>query len=252
MPTTIEQINSLIGGYTDLKAYYEGVRAGIEDRVQYALSETPNFKREIYVNQTLGDNSATGQWNAPVASIGEAVSRVPSGGLLVLHVQGDYHVTEIIRPDNIALDIRGAGAGKPRITFGWVASIEEPGKIERMAGFQPRNRAEFRFHALELELPADIVTPMVYSHMNGIVAGTQSAHPGVVSIKFSEVDFALAAGSVEATICGQSPAFTAINFQACTFPANFKGRVVKGRGGEGVNPDSVSRFVVTNLSPNYA
>lgn len=228
--------------------YHEKI-GDIESRVQYALSQTPNFTREIVVNQATGDDAATGQWGAPVASVSEAVSRVPSGGLLILHVEADYHFADIIKPENIALDIRGVGVAKLRLTFGWVQSTAEPDKVERMAGFQPLNRAEFRFSNLEIELPADPLDPFRYTHMNGVIAGTQSAHPGVVSIKCATVDFSIAAGSTEATICGQSPAFTAINFQGCTFPAtDFKGRVVKGRGGEGVDPDTVSRFVVTNLS----
>lgn len=249
MATSTEQINTLIGGYTDLKAYFEGARDDIEDRVQYALTQTQNFTREIVVNQSTGDDAATGQWGAPVASVAEAVSRVPSGGLLILHIEGDYHFTEIIKPQNMALDVRGVGANKPRLTFGWVQSTAEPNEIERMAGFQPANRAELRFSNLEVELPADPADPFRFTHMNGVIAGTQSAHPGVVSIKCATVDFSIAAGSTEATLCGQSPAFTAVNFQGCTFPATgFKGRIVKGRGGEGVDPDTVSRFVVTNLS----
>lgn len=249
---TMQQLNTATQALTAAANAYHGKMQEIEVRVQQALAQVPQATRTIYVNQATGNNTAAGTENNPVADIAEAIARTPSGGLLIVRLQGDYHVQGTLHSRNIAVDVRGVRDSlgvPPRLTFDWVPSTGEPGTIERMAGFQPWGRADFQFHTLRIELPADPAVPFASSSKLAVVAGDAGAVSAVVAARFAAVDFSLAAGSTEATLMGRAVSFISVNFQSCTFPSSgFAGRVVRDRGGEGINPDTVSRFVVTNLS----
>lgn len=249
MAVSANDINALLGGYTDLKAYYEGARGGIEARVSAALASIPETLKVYYVHQGSGADNAIGTQAAPLRSIKEAIRRTPAAGTAIVYLLSDYRFTESTPTNGVVVDIRGDRAAvQPKLTFAWVPSTIEPGKIRGMSGLDPLYDGRFRLTQCTIELPADPVEAFEVMHLRGFLTGSQAETPAFVSAKFTRCTFQLEANSTLATIFGDSTSLISVRFVSCTLPTAMKGRVQSGVGGEGVNPDTVIRKIITNLT----
>ncbi|WOI34779.1 hypothetical protein R1T40_08645 [Tritonibacter scottomollicae] len=76
MATSTEQINALIAGYTDLKAYFEGAR----DDLNTAKNNLPALLRQVvYVDEANGLPGNSGSSAEPFATIDDAISAFKDG-----------------------------------------------------------------------------------------------------------------------------------------------------------------------------
>lgn len=82
MTTTAQMISDLIAGYTELKAYFEGARNRIDDKI-----DTVYDPKTIYVDSNIGDDANDGTSNAPVRSFGYAMTLVPDGGKAIIRLR---------------------------------------------------------------------------------------------------------------------------------------------------------------------
>lgn len=87
--TTTQQILDLINSNTDLKGYYEGIRADIEARMQAAQSAFPGMHRVLYVNEATGDDTNSGSASSPVATLERAINLVPINGSGGIYLQSN-------------------------------------------------------------------------------------------------------------------------------------------------------------------
>lgn len=244
--TTHEALVRQIATAEDLLAYFQGSRDSIEERVLFALDAISASIKYFWVDQLNGDDSNDGTVEAPLASFEKAFSRTPVGGVCYITLTNDYHMANIVTSVNLA--VRIVGVDQPKITFDWYADSNNPGQVSRLASFLPDFRAEFHFSFLDIEFPADPVEPFTYTHMNGLIANTGYGLPAMVSAKFVGVNFYNPTGGVHCSIFAQADAFVSVRFSVCTFPAGFEGRVRKGIGGVGLDPDDYVRYISTNQS----
>lgn len=98
MATSTEQINDLIGAFTDLKNTFEGKKAGIEAALSAAANAYTNFDFTVYVDQAAGDNANPGTQEAPVQTIQRAIDLAPFTALVDIRVRGAYTATQRYRP----------------------------------------------------------------------------------------------------------------------------------------------------------
>jgi len=78
MATSTEQINDLIGGYTNLKAFFEGAQAQIETGLNAFAYRVGDSQRSVYIDQVNGDNTDSGLADAPVQTLQAAVDVWPN------------------------------------------------------------------------------------------------------------------------------------------------------------------------------
>lgn len=91
MATSAEQINDLIGGYTDLKGYFEGVRGQINADLNAAENRVGDTNRSFFVDQVNGNDANDGASSAtPLKTLAAAVSKSVWGGRLTIKLMSDY------------------------------------------------------------------------------------------------------------------------------------------------------------------
>lgn len=88
---TTEQVIADMRGWTDLKAYFEGIRGDIDTRLNTAEERVGDARRSFFIDQANGDDANDGATDAaPLASFEEAISRSVFGGLLGISLMSDY------------------------------------------------------------------------------------------------------------------------------------------------------------------
>lgn len=189
MATSTEQINQLIGGFTDLKAFFETHRASLEADAAAVLSQLSEISRTFYVDQALGSDDNIGTIEAPLASITKAAQLTPRGGQLTVILRGDYTTTgrEVLEQQYVRLTYQGGGT-RANLHFAPVASDDPTtiGDISSMIGasfiqadlihfhlpvsdpgtsytglFRNRGRTAFRFSNCEFTVEAGADTALI-------------------------------------------------------------------------------------------
>lgn len=97
MTTSTEQINDLIGAYTDLKNTFETKKAGIETVLSAAAEAYSDFDVTYYVDQAVGNDANPGTQEAPVQTIQRAIDLAPYTALVDVRVRGAYTTTRRYR-----------------------------------------------------------------------------------------------------------------------------------------------------------
>lgn len=116
MATTTELITGLIAGYTDLKTYLEGIRASIDAKVA-ALTGTLNVS--YYVDATYGDDTAVGSEAAPLLTMDEALTRIPSGFHASIFLKRTATLETKVTTRARTVLIRPADGVAPALKIGW-------------------------------------------------------------------------------------------------------------------------------------
>lgn len=127
---TTDQINALIGGYTDLKDYFEGVRASIDAKVE-ALTGSLNVS--LYVDSLYGDDTAVGTDAEPLLSVAEAVRRIPSGGHGAIFLKRSATLAEKVSTRARTVLIRSTASASPAFKSDWYEDADglwRPGQID--------------------------------------------------------------------------------------------------------------------------
>ena len=93
MATSTEQINELIGAYTDLKDTFEAKKAGIESALSAAAEAYSDFSVSVCVDQATGDDANPGTIASPVKTIQRAIDMTPYTALAEIRVRGAYTTT---------------------------------------------------------------------------------------------------------------------------------------------------------------
>lgn len=112
MATSTEQISSLIGGYTALKQYFEGIRANINSDLNAAANRVGDTRRVFFVDQENGDDTNDGATpQSPLKTLNKASERSVWGGYLGVRLMNDYVVDQDVtfRPGSVQIrsDIQG-------------------------------------------------------------------------------------------------------------------------------------------------
>ncbi|KPD11559.1 hypothetical protein [Phaeobacter sp. 11ANDIMAR09] len=93
MATSTEQINDLIGAYTDLKNTFETKKSGIETALSAAAEAYSDFLVSFYVDQVTGNDANPGTQASPVKTIQRAIDMTPYTALADIRVRGAYTTT---------------------------------------------------------------------------------------------------------------------------------------------------------------
>lgn len=244
MATSAEQINALIAGNVDLKAYYEGARGGIDaDRAAMraqvdAFTDDVKmaFFNRLYVDQVAGNDASTGLTAATaIASIKEAFSRAPEGGLFEIRLIGDYKLKERVFLPTGCVSMRSQDTANP-ITLSFAGSaIEDATSMPRF--FTSFNGSNLFFNGLTIELGT----------ADGTVASTREVLTcsGLTNIVFREVNFVVPAGSDQVLMGGGHGIGFALH--ATTASSEMAGRWVSGVAAA-TDPATIYRIAWTNLN----
>lgn len=203
MATSTEQINNLIGAYTDLKIYFEGAKDGIEDALAAAASRYQGFFSTVHVDQAIGNDANNGTADAPVASIQRAIDLSPHGGFNSIMVRGNYNTAVRITTNGRMVSIVGCVAGsewdtadtpaqRPTLTIGYY----DVGGSAEVAGFHCGYDAYIDIVYFNIQLPslADVTAALPGSNTGstnprGLFSVRSSSHgrPGSVGLRYGEL-----------------------------------------------------------------
>lgn len=116
MATSTQLLNGLIAGYTDLKAYFEGVRASIDAKV---ATLTSSLEVSYYVDATYGDDFAVGGEAAPLKTMEEALTRIPAGFNATLFLKRPAQLNAKVTTYARTILIRPTTGVSPTLEIGW-------------------------------------------------------------------------------------------------------------------------------------
>ncbi|GLP86305.1 hypothetical protein [Tritonibacter mobilis] len=203
MATSTEQINNLIGAYTDLKVYFEGAKDGIEDALAAAASRYQGFFSTVHVDQAAGNDANNGTADAPVASIQRAIDLSPHDGFNMIKVRGNYTATVRVVTNGRMLSIIGCIAGsewataddpaqRPTLTIGYY----DISGFAEVAGFHCGYDTYIDVIGFKIQLPslADVTAALPGSNTGstnprGLFAIRSSSHgrAGSVALRYCEL-----------------------------------------------------------------
>jgi hypothetical protein len=227
-----DQVIADMRGWTDLKAYFEGARGDIVQRLNTATQRVGDTFRTYFVDQANGNDGNDGSQASPFKTLQAAASRAVYGGRLRIELLSDYHMDKILYLRDGAVEIVGRDV-KRRITFA--------GSVDGADAYYPRfsrpySAGSILFGNLTLVLSkAD--DSVVYKH---IIA----AH-GFTAVTFLSSDFEIAADA-DVSVFQYSHAIGWI-VQSVTYPAEINGKWVEGIPA-GTDPKTLSRIAFTNLA----
>lgn len=92
MTVSTEQIIADMNGWTNLKAYFEGVRGQIDADLAAATRRVGSTYRAYFIDQTAGDDTNDGSIDHPLKTLGEASARSVYGGHSDFILKSDYHM----------------------------------------------------------------------------------------------------------------------------------------------------------------
>lgn len=221
------------GARSDINADRVAMRAQVDaftDDVQEA------FFNRLYVDQANGDDTADGlSGGNSIASIKEAFSRAPEGGLFEIRLIGDYKLNERVFPPSGCVAIRSADTATP-VTLSFAGSaIEDPTAMPRF--FAGYTGANLFFNGLIVELGTS----------DASVTGTRFAIScsGLTNIVYREVVFVVPAGSDQALMSITHGAGFALH--GSTAPTEMNGRWIDGVA-SGTDPSTLNNLAWTNLN----
>lgn len=245
MATSTEQINDLIGGYTDLKAYFEGARDDIEGRVQYALNATPDMDRIYYVNVTTGDDTNTGSIGAPLASIGEAISRTPVMGLVTIYLQSDYVWGYRVNVANKLVEIRSDDIPNTRRNISFSA-LPQAADVSIGGVTLIGANCWLHFYGCNIQFPEYTGGLGENSNYCNIVGTHTAQTKSLQHVGLTDCDIDLPAANGIGAVVSKVRGSVVLNVQNITdVNANMTGRYI--RGASGSTPEQYAS-IVTNMT----
>lgn len=229
----------------ELIATYTGKINAINAAVAAAIAAVPSNTKKFYVNQVSGDDTAEGTAEAPLKTIGRAVSRTPSGGVVDVLLQADYAMDSRITVENKRMHINSDKDGvKRKLKAGHYRTTD--GSQTYMAGFLLSRGAESLLTNTQVELPSPAgLTPVPSGMRNSFFTADIQGGSAIASVKLSSSEVISAADSA-AYLVGASHSAIALEVYDCIFPANFGGRYVFGVP-SGTAPATLSNLL-TNLN----
>lgn len=115
MSTSAEQINQLIGGYTDLKAYYEEERDRIDAARTAALGDVSNAIREnMYFDALVDPLLPTNVSEREFATLNELLNAAPAGSMINARLAAGKTIPlanqAFVRRSSVSFSKEGVGA----------------------------------------------------------------------------------------------------------------------------------------------
>ena len=243
MTTSTEQLNAAILALNNAASAYNSKKGQIDAAVNAAVAAIPQTKKTFYVNQLTGNNANSGTLAEPLATLRQAFARTPWGGQCNVILTSDYTLSDLEDSDGINVSI--VGKNQQKLRFTWVDDPQNPANVSYLNAFRPRGLAVFRFHNLDIYLPDSPGKPITNPHLAGIIGNVAQNLPSILVARFYQVNF-FDPGDGPGSVFGNLSAFSVFSAVSTTFPATMPGKIVRGVGGVGVDPNTASRLVVTN------
>lgn len=165
------EITALTSAARDLTQRVDGWVADADARITAAIRAIPQLSMRIYVHSGMGDDTAPGSADEPVASVAEAVRRMPASSQLAIYLLDDLVIDEPIDARHL-LRLAIVGDGQRRaLSFG--AGYQTFWDGHRLDGLACRREAlmvnlDIQYPAATASPPAD--RPIIHTgliHMDG-------------------------------------------------------------------------------------
>jgi hypothetical protein len=238
-------IGNLVAASQSLVDTFEAKENDIQQQVNAALATIPENKKTFYVDAINGDDTNLGNFSAPIKTLDQAIKRTPYAGYCRVFLLSDYHLDRSIFC-GCSLYINGRN-GNDYHTITSQFTPNESGDIDRIGGIRPELSVSLQFEYCNIELPADVTGNILNSHTFGLINHFESGSPPKVSVKLSSCNVTHNGGSMALLTAMRGTHLTLIT-SSTTFQSGFEGRLVLDTGGVGVDPETVVRKVVTNLT----
>lgn len=232
MTTSAEQINELIGGYTNLKQYFEGIRGDIDDRLNAAASRWDDFWTIWHVDQAIGSDDAAGNADAPLQTLQEAINRTPEGQRANIRIRGSYDTTRRYMPKGRSVHLYGCDADWSYAKIDINLTTQEDAYNRVLTnGFEGSYHSFWELYNIVLkaktlaEVQADHPGAGINAITCAIFSSTSSGRtlPGGLMIRYASVDITA------------DPYVTLVNYNiwdisvfSCVFVNPITGRVMNG------------------------
>lgn len=145
LETEVSELTTTVQSLVDI---YQEKAEDIDQSVQGALAAVPENKKTFYVDQANGSDTANGNTDNPLKSIGEAIERTPVGGLCVVNLLGNYHTDKVLYVTCNLFVLGPSVDEKPTISFG----TYEGDVYIRAYGFIPMGPYAIAFRCVHIEL----------------------------------------------------------------------------------------------------
>ncbi|MEG0858974.1 MAG: hypothetical protein RSD81_06525 [Pseudomonas sp.] len=236
-------VANLVTKTTDLIAYFNGKKAGIDAAVAAAVAAVPLMERIWYVNQLSGDDSAAGTLNAPLKTIDKAASNTPAGGVCVVRLQTDYvHSTALVsalRVLNILSDVVGT---KRKLSLVY----RSDGEFPYLSGFGLPTWGAIGLKDIQLVYPSPAgMNPAPVGSANAMLKIYSANVSSIIALKLDACDVQAPA---DFSGCMMPANGNAIAFEsiATSYPTGWAGRYISGVAA-GTDTKTLSN-VMTNLA----
>ncbi len=255
MATSTEQINQLIGGYTDLKQYFEDVRGTIDAKVAdlYAarLNLPAAMRRKVYVDQINGSDGNDGRLESPVSSIGQAMKSCVPLGLLDIVLMTDYEADAarwVMRPGS-AVYLRSHSAMNT-LHLTMQPSDERDGEVKyEVSGFYGSYEAPpatLQINNVHVKFPEEEQIHPVYGpNYCALFGANGSGGPALMACEIVNSVLEMPSGG-EGYVIGARNRNVALAVKGTTQIGNFAGRWVSDIAGGTLTTDAPN--VLSNLT----
>lgn len=236
MATSTEQINDLIGGYTDLKAHYEAIRGNIATDLAAAALRVGDTNRLIYVDQTNGDDANDGTVDAPLQTLNRAKNMSVYNGILDIRLKSDYHHDRSLIFRNGQINIRSDVSGlKRKFTC---APVSVDSAVSTPSLSNGTGYSMFFFKDMELEM---------CTAGAGVTAKRLVSCTGLTTVALIDCDVMLPAGSDQCLMAPVNNHGMGLCVQSTTYPVEMSGRWIENIAAA-TDPNTVRNLAFTNLS----
>lgn len=236
MATSTEQINALIGGYTDLKSYFEGARGQIDADLDAAALRVGDTSRLVYVDQINGDNANNGTVDAPVQTLQRAINMSVWNGVLTILLKSDYHHDGQVHFRNGLINIRSDVSGVTRkLTCADRVNDTDTGSPRFSNG---TGNSFFVFRHIEFEM----CTAAAHVTSKRLIACT-----GLTSVALLDCVITLPAGSDQCLMGPVNNHGMGLILQSTVYPAGMAGRWIENIAAA-TDPTTVRNLAFTNLT----
>lgn len=236
MATSTEQINDLIGGYTDLKGYFEGIRGQIDADLDAATLRVGDTRRAFSVDQDLGDDANDGTGAYPLKTLQAAVNRSVYGGELIINLKSNYVLDKALVCRSGLVKIQSSIPGVPRA----FTCADQVSDVETTGPRLTSHSGNTFFHFKDINITMSTGAPH-------IVANYMIGATGLTQVLMIDCLLNVPAGSDQYLIQRVNGHGFGITVQSTVYPTGMAGRWVIGIAG-GTTPDAVNNLSNTNLS----